>query len=186
MNRTKTCYNFPNFPERVPPFDALYTDLQRLGRIFGVEQRAAAYVDELRARVAAVQAQAPRLDPPPPVFLYDSGTDRPFTAADQVPPNEIIQLAGGRNIFAGLDGRWTDVSWEAIVQAQPEIIIILDYQDQPAQEKIAFLESHPALQAVPAVRNDRYFLLDYNEAISGPRIVDGAEHFAEYVRGFRR
>jgi iron complex transport system substrate-binding protein len=181
---TETCYNYPNFPERVPPFEALYTDLQRLGEIFGVQERANAYVDELRARVAAVQAQAPRLDPPPSVFLYDSGTDRPFTAANQVPPNEIIQFAGAHNIFADLDGRWTDVSWEAVVQAQPEIIIILDYQDQPADEKIAFLKSLPALQSVPAVRNDRFYVLDYNEAISGPRIVDGAEGFAAHMRSF--
>jgi iron complex transport system substrate-binding protein len=182
----ESCFNYPGFPERVTPFEGLYTDLERLGAIFGVQERAAAYVAELRGRVAAVQEAAPRLDPPPSVFLYDSGTDRPFTAGSQVPPNEIISFAGARNVFADLEGRWVDVGWEAVVQAQPEIIIILDYQDQPAQEKIAFLESHPALQSVPAVRHDRYFLLDYNEAISGPRIVDGAEHFAEYVRGFRR
>jgi iron complex transport system substrate-binding protein len=183
---TETCYNYPNFPERVPPFEALYTDLERLGRIFGVEDRAATYVEELRARIAAIQQAAPRLDPPPSVFLYDSGTDRPFTAANQVPPNEIISYAGGRNIFGDLDGRWTDVGWEAVVEAQPEIIVILDYQDQPAEEKIAFLKSLPALQSVPAIRNDRFHLLDYNEAISGPRIVGGAEKFAAYMRGFTR
>ena len=41
-----------------------------------------------------------------------------------------------------------------MVQAQPEIIMILDYQDQPAEEKIAFLESLPALQSTPAVLHD--------------------------------
>ena len=38
---------------------------------------------------------------------------------------------------------------EAVVQAQPEIITILDYQDQPAEEEIAFLESLLALQSTP-------------------------------------
>jgi iron complex transport system substrate-binding protein len=184
---TESCFNYPGFPERVTPFEGLYTDLERLGRIFGVEERAATYVGELRARVAAVQEAAPRLDPPPSVFLYDSGTDRPFTAGNQVPPNEIIEFAGARNVFADLEGRWIDVGWEAVVAAQPEIIMILDYQDQPAEEKIAFLRSHPALAGVPAIRENRFHVLDYNEAISGPRIVDGAEGFAEYVRtSFRR
>ncbi len=103
-----------------------------------------------------------------------------------MPPNQIIEFAGARNIFADLAARWTDVGWEAVVQAQPEIIVILDYQDQPAEEKIAFLEAHPALQSVPAIRHNRFHILDYNEAISGPRIVDGAERFAEYMRSFRR
>ncbi|MHA6632118.1 ABC transporter substrate-binding protein [Pseudonocardia sichuanensis] len=184
---TESCFNYPGFPERVTPFEGLYTDLERLGRIFGVEERAGAYVGELRARVAAVREAAPRLDPPPSVFLYDSGTDRPFTAGSQVPPTEIIEFAGARNIFADLEGRWVDVGWEAVVAAQPEIIVILDYQDQPAEEKIAFLRSHPALASVPAIRENRFHILDYNEAISGPRIVDGAEGFAEYVRtSFRR
>ncbi|GAA1324343.1 ABC transporter substrate-binding protein [Pseudonocardia xinjiangensis] len=183
---TETCYNYPNFPEHLPPFEALYTDLDRLGRIFGVEERASAYIAELQGRVAAVRQQAPRLDPPPSVFLYDSGTDRPFTAASQVPPNQIIEFAGARNIFADLSARWTDVGWEAVVQAQPEIIVILDYQDQPAEEKIAFLKAHPALQSLPAIRHNRFHILDYNEAISGPRIVDGAERFAEYMHSFRR
>jgi iron complex transport system substrate-binding protein len=184
---TESCFNYPGFPEHVTPFDGLYTDLERLGRIFGVEERATAYVGELRARVAVVREAAPRLDPPPSVFLYDSGTDRPFTAGNQVPPNEIIEFAGARNVFADLEGRWMDVGWEAVVAAQPEIIIILDYQDQPAEEKIAFLKSHPALASVPAIRENRFYVLDYNEAISGPRIVDGAEGFGEYVRtSFRR
>ncbi|WP_433559509.1 ABC transporter substrate-binding protein [Pseudonocardia xinjiangensis] len=183
---TETCYNYPNFPEHLPPFEALYTDLDRLGRIFGVEERASAYIAELQGRVAAVRQQAPRLDPPPSVFLYDSGTDRPFTAASQVPPNQIIEFAGARNIFADLSARWTDVGWEAVVQAQPEIIVILDYQDQPAEEKIAFLKAHPALQSLPAIRHNRFHILDYNEAISGPRIVDGAERFVEYMHSFRR
>jgi substrate-binding family protein len=112
---TESCYNYPNFPERMTPFEALYTDLERLGRIFGVEDRADAYVAELRGRVAAIQQAAPRLDPPPSVFLYDSATDRPFTAANQVPPNEIIQFAGARNIFGDLEwcrpSRRSSSSW---------------------------------------------------------------------------
>jgi iron complex transport system substrate-binding protein len=128
-----------------------------------------------------VKAEAPQGDPVP-VFLYDSGTDQPFTAGNQVPPNEIISFAGGRNIFADLDERWTQVGWEAVVRAQPEVIVILDYGDQPAQEKIDFLKSSPTTATLPAVVNDRFYVLDYNEGISGPRNVDGLEGFAEYLR----
>lgn len=33
----ESCFNYPGYPERVAPFEALYTDLERLGKIFGVE-----------------------------------------------------------------------------------------------------------------------------------------------------
>jgi iron complex transport system substrate-binding protein len=182
---TESCYNYPNHPEKVPPFEGLYTDLGRLGRIFGVEDRAKNVVAELKDRVEKVKAEAPQGDPVP-VFLYDSGTDQPFTAGNQVPPNEIISFAGGRNIFADLEQRWTQVGWESVVEAQPEVIMILDYGDQPAQEKIDFLKTTPTTATLPAVVNDRFYILDYNEGISSPRNVDGLEGFAEYLRELPR
>ncbi len=178
---SESCFNYPGHAERVTPFEGLYTDLERLGRIFGVEARAEELVGELQERVSAVEEQAPEGDPVP-VFLYDSGTDQPFTAGNQVPPNDIIGHAGGENIFGDLEERWTQVGWEAVLEAEPEVIIILDYGDQPAQEKIDFLSSSPAMAEVPAVVEENFFVLDYNEGISGPRNIDGLEHFAEYLR----
>lgn len=177
----ESCFNYPGFPEEHTPFEGLYTDLERLGDIFGVEDRAATLIDEYRGRVEAVRDQAPT-GTPTKVFLYDSGTDKPFTAAAQVPPNDIIRFSGGQNIFGDVPARWTETSWEAVVDAAPEVIIILDYNDQPAQEKIDFLKSDPRTAALPAVVNDDFFILDYNEAISGPRNIDGLESFAAYLR----
>lgn len=183
---TETCWNYPGFPQRVTPLEGLYEDMRRLGAIFRVPDRAERVVADMQARVAAVQQNAPRLDPPPSVFLYDSGTDRPNTAGNQVPPNDIIRLAGGRNILDDVDGRWTDVGWETVVQRRPEIIMILDYGDESASEKIDFLTSLPQLSSVPAIANRNFFVLDYNEGISGPRNIDGLERFGAYLREFRR
>ncbi|TCK25595.1 ABC transporter substrate-binding protein [Pseudonocardia endophytica] len=177
----ETCWNYPGFPRRTTPLEGLYEDMTRLGAIFGVPDRAAAVVAGMKRRVAAVEASAPTGGTPPPVFLYDSGTDRPATAANQVPPNDIIRIAGGRNILSDVDGRWTDVGWETVVQRRPEVIMVLDYGDRSAQQKIAFLRSHPALRSVPAVQRNRFFVLDYNEGISGPRNIDGLERFAAYM-----
>jgi len=179
---SESCYNYPGFAEEHTPFDGLFTDLERLGKIFGVEDRATALIGQYEERVAAVQEQAPEGDPVP-VFLYDSGTDKPFTAGSQVPPDDIIRFAGAENIFGDLEERWTEATWEAVVEAEPEVIIILDYQDQPAEEKIEFLRSNPATSQLPAVQEENFFILDYNEAISGPRTIDGLEKFAEYLRG---
>lgn len=181
----ESCYNYPGHPMEVTPFEGLYTDLTRLGEIFGVEDKANALVEEYEQRVADVREQAPEGDPVP-VFLYDSGTDQPFTAGNQVPPNDIMRFAGGRNIFADLDERWTQVGWESVVKAQPEVIIILDYGDLPAQKKIDFLESSPITRDLPAVKKHNYFILDYNEGISSPRNIDGLEKFGAYLRDLDR
>lgn len=177
----ESCFNYPGFPEQHRPFDGLYVDLERLGLIFGVEDTAGSVITELRQRVAAATRDVAEADRPK-VFLYDSGTDQPFTAGQQVPPNDIIEYAGGRNIFADLEARWTQVAWEAVVDAQPDVIMILDYNDQPAQEKIDFLRTDPKTRDLPAVKANRFFVLDYNEGISGPRNVDGLERFSDYLR----
>ncbi|MGP4111766.1 ABC transporter substrate-binding protein [Streptomyces sp. 4N509B] len=178
---SETCYNYPGHPATFTPFEGLYRDLGLLGRIFGVEDRAERVVDALRDRVAAVEEQAPE-GPPPRVFVYDSGTDQPFTSGNQAPPHEIIDIAGGQNVFHDLTDRWTSVSWEAVVEADPEVIVVVDYEDQPVEEKIDFLKSSPVTSQLTAVRNDTFHVLDYNEAISGPRVVDGAESLGEYLR----
>ncbi|MEV5829784.1 ABC transporter substrate-binding protein [Spirillospora sp. NPDC052242] len=181
----ESCFNYPGHPERLAPFDALYADLERLGQIFRVEDRAAKVVADLKRRAEAVRAAAPKGDPLP-VFLYDSGTDQPLTAGSQVPPNDIIKTAGGRNIFDGLQQRWTQVGWEAVAAARPEVVMVLDYGDQPAAEKIDFLRKSPHTRDLPAIEKDNIFILDYNEGISGPRNIDGLEKFGKYLRSLDR
>ncbi|WP_409234238.1 ABC transporter substrate-binding protein [Streptomyces sp. PA5.6] len=181
---TESCFNYPGHPQKVTPFKALYSDLERLGKIFRVEEKADRVVGDLKKRVAAVEAKAPKAEHGErvPVFLYDSGTDQPFTAGSQVPPNDIIKSAGGRNIFDGLDERWTQVNWEAVTKAEPEVVIIFDYGDQPAKKKIEFLKKSPHTKELPAVKKNNFFVLDYNEGISGPRNIDGLEKFGTYLR----
>ncbi|MFE0691078.1 ABC transporter substrate-binding protein [Streptomyces xiamenensis] len=178
---SETCYNYPQYPVDFTPIEGLYRDLELLGGIFGAEDRAEEVVAGMRERVAAVEEAAPA-GRAPRVFVYDSGTDQPFTSGNQAPPHEIIETAGGENVFADLTDRWTTVGWEAVVDADPEVIVILDYQDRPAEEKIDFLRSSPVTRNLPAVLAGNFYILDYNEAISGPRIIDGAEGFGAYLR----
>ncbi|MEV8419154.1 hypothetical protein AB0P45_37180, partial [Streptomyces niveus] len=49
-------------------------------------------------------------------------------------------------------------------------------------KKIDFLKKSTRTSKLPAVRNNRFFILDYNEGISGPRNIDGLEKFAAYLR----
>lgn len=178
---SETCYNYPSYPEKMTPFEGLYTDFERLGAIFGVEDRASEVVSDLRSRMDSVEQQSRKIEDSPDVFVYGSGTDQASTVGNQVPAHEIIEAAGGHNVFGDLDERYTTVGWESVVEKNPEIIMIMSYRDKPAEEKIADLKSNPALKEVPAIKNDRFFTIDYNECISGPRNVDGAEKFVKWL-----
>lgn len=148
-------------PGRVASLDDVYTDLHNLGRIFAVEDRADALVQGMQARVAAVQARLGGQPTRPRVFVYDSGEDLPFSAGRQGMPQPLIEAAGGRNVMDGVAGSWIKVGWEAVVEQDPEVILIVDYGERTAAQKRDFLLQHPALQGVTAIRDKRFVVLPY-------------------------
>ncbi|MGC4938665.1 ABC transporter substrate-binding protein [Kribbella sp. DT2] len=182
---TETCFSYGDQPVDVPPLEALYTDLDNLGRIFGVEDRSDQVVADLRTRFKALEATRPS-GPPARVFVYDSSTEQPYTAGRHAAPNDIITAAGGANIMADLDEDWASVGWESVTGRQPEVIVVVDYADQPAADKIAFLEKQPALRTTPAIRNNRFVVLTIAELVSSPRNIDAAEKLATYLRSIGR
>lgn len=148
-------------PKRAASLDDLYTDLHNLGRIFAVETRADALVGTLQTRVTAVEQRLAGVSTRPRVFLYDSGEDTPFTAGRLAMPQALIEAAGGRNVMDGLAASWLRVGWEALVEQDPEVILIVDYGERTAAQKRDFLLHHPALQGVTAIREQRFVVLPY-------------------------
>ena len=107
--------------------DLLYSDELTLGKIFGKRQQAQALVDGWKQRLRALPAP-PANTPPPKVFVYDSGEDKPFTSGRYAMPTAIIEAAGGKNIMDALDTSWGTTSWESVAAAGPDLIILLDDQ----------------------------------------------------------
>ena len=139
-----------------------YTDLTDLGEIFGVETKANALIASMKAQVAAAQAKVGSLAPVT-VFDYDSGTSAPFTGPGLAMPNALITDGGGTNIFAGLKQSWTSVSWEQVVAADPQCIIINDYGTPTAAQKEKFLETSKITKNLTAVKNKCFLSLSYDE-----------------------
>ena len=157
-----------------------YQDLRNLGAIFGVRQRAAHVIAAMQAQVAAVRAKVAGL-PPITVFDYDSGQSAPFTGPGLAMPTALISLAGGTNIFASLKQSWTSVSWEQVVAAQPQCIIINDYGTPTAAQKEKFLETFPASKNLPAVKNRCFLPLSYDEVTPSPRNAEAIVAIARWL-----
>lgn len=167
-------------PKAKSTMQDMYADLLNLGSIFGVEDRATALVDGYKAKLAEITAGVDR-SAPLRVFVYDSGEETPFTAGAHAIPTALIEAAGGRNIMDDLDKSWATVAWEPVVERNPEVIVIVNYGDVTAEQKIAFLEANPAFAGIDAVKNDRYVVLEYVEATPGPRNIRAVE---KLVQGF--
>lgn len=183
---TESCRNGRTETSRgiMPPLEALYTDLTNLGKLFGVEKRAAALIAGFRKEVAAVHDKAPAERPK--VFLYDSGQDQPFTSGRYAAPEQIISEAGGVNVMHDVDDSWTTVGWESVVERDPDVIVICDYGDVSAERKKKFLLSYAPLRNVSAVKHRRIFVLDYVDLVESPRNPSAIARLGAYLRTARR
>jgi iron complex transport system substrate-binding protein len=145
-----------------------YQDLRNLGEIFNIRAKAQQVISGMRAQVAAAQQKVAGLKPIT-VFDYDSGEAAPFTGPGLAMPTALISLGGGVNIFASLKQSWTSVSWEQVVKADPQCIIINDYGDPTAAQKEKFLETSAITKNLTAVKNRCFLPLAYDEVTPGPR-----------------
>ncbi|WP_137151940.1 ABC transporter substrate-binding protein [Devosia sp. FKR38] len=173
---TESCIHIMDKPKA--SMDDLYVDLLNLGRIFGVAEKAEALVAGYRQELADFTATLDTSGTPPTVFVYDSGEDKPFTAGRYGIPTALIEAAGGRNIMDDVQSSWVSIGWEPVIERNPEVIVIVNYGDVTAEQKIAFLKSNPAFSAIPAVVNDRFVVLDYVEATPGPRNIEAIKRLA--------
>lgn len=162
--------------------DDLYDDLLNLGAIFDVSDRATALVEGYRQELADYQATLPALAEPVPVFVYDSGEDKPFTSGAYGMPTALIEAAGGTNIMEDVTSSWVEIGWEPVIERNPEVIVIVNYGNVTAEQKIDFMKSNPAFAAIPAVANDRFVVLEYVEATPGPRNIAAVKRLATAFR----
>ncbi|MBB99260.1 MAG: ABC transporter substrate-binding protein [Rhodobacteraceae bacterium] len=158
--------------------DLLYEDMLRLGRIFDKEAAAQTLVADWKAKVSEI---AGRIGDGAPlrVFLYDSGEDKPFTAGKYAMPTAMISSAGGTNITGDMDTSWGTTSWETVAAADPEFLILLDYQNGAGGDALfRFLKTHPVMQHTSAIKNERFIKLRYEELTPGPANIAAIDKLA--------
>ena len=173
---TESCIHIGDKPK--VSMDDMYTDILNLGKIFDVEAKAAELVDGYKAELAAITADV-EAKTPLRVFVYDSGEDTPFTAGRYAMPTALIEAAGGKNIMDDFEKSWATVTWEAVVERNPEVVVIVNYGNVTAEEKRAFMMSNPAFAELDAVKNDRFVVLEYVEATPGPRNIKAVQKLAD-------
>ena len=162
-------------------FENIYNDIINIGKIFRVEERAGELVAQLREREAAVEASVAGLEPVR-VFYFDSDTGGGVdmsTVGDTGLQSLMLEMAGAENIFSDVEGQFVAVSWEDVVDRDPEYIIVCDYYGEGyAEEKIAELKANPATMDMDAVVNDRFIVVPGMAMFPSLECMDAVELIA--------
>ncbi len=133
----------------------------------GVPERGRRLVDSLQARLDAVALRVAGLERPRVAVI--EWVDPLFTAGHWVP--DLVTAAGGDPVVGQSGGRSVTTTWEAIVAAQPDVLVVAPcgYQLEAALE-----QARPFVGRLPGVP---VWAIDADGLVvrPGPRLVDGVE-----------
>lgn len=150
--------------------DTIIPSVERIGAELGVPERASEVVASMRARMAAIRDH---VEPLPRVRVYYEAGRLGRTSGKGTVIDDMIRLAGGVNIAGELPLANPVLTSEAIVAADPEVIVLSPWTDAP--EAIA---RRPGWSRVTAVRTGRIHQIPERRRqvqYPSPSCVDGCE-----------
>jgi iron complex transport system substrate-binding protein len=150
--------------------------IRLVGKVTGAEKLAETLTAQMQERADKV-AQAVAGRPRPRVFWELDPTL--WTAGPGSFVQDLIERAGGENIAANAEAAWVQLSAEAIIAADPEVIFLADH---PWGESAQTVKARPGWEKISAVVNGRIVELtqEQTDIVSrpGPRVVDALELIA--------
>ena len=160
----------------------VWNDIRRVGDALGVSLRAVHLIVSLTKRLTAIRDEA-QTTPSRPTGAAIEWLGPLMAGGNWMP--ELIEIAGGRNLFmqAGEHSNW--LGWSSLSEADPEVILLLPCGFKIAQtiRNLNLLTENPAWSNLRAVRQGRVYLIDGHHFFNrpGPRLVESAEIVAEIL-----
>ncbi len=153
--------------------------IDEVGALSGHAERARRLRAELEGRVDRIRGLVSRL-PTPRVRVFYQVWDRPLMTTGRSYVSELIEIAGGENVFGDLTQAFPQVSEEAVLVRDPEVILIPSQHREPV--RLEDVRRRPGWDRLSAVRSGRVHLLP-GDPISrpGPRLVEVLETMARLL-----
>lgn len=161
---------------------AIYTSIRQVGAATGVAGRATQLIDSIRGGLDAIRAQAAPFSRTRVMFVVGrtpGRLDGLIVAGKASYLNEVIEIAGGENIFRDASAAYPEVSLEEVMARNAGVIVdIGDMGDEVAvspqhqREVVALWQRVPSVEAV---KHHRVFAIAPDQyLVPGPRVVDAA------------
>jgi iron complex transport system substrate-binding protein len=160
----------------------VWADILKVGESLGAAPRAEQLIDELQSRIDDIVQRTHWLDSNPTVAYIE--WIEPLMAGGNWMP-ELIDKAGGINLFgeSGKHSPW--MNWEDLVTENPDIIFVCPcgFDIERTLQEMSLLSSRSEWPDLKAVKNGRVFVADGNQFFNrpGPRLVESLEILAETI-----
>ncbi|HEV7813029.1 MAG TPA: putative F420-0 ABC transporter substrate-binding protein [Leifsonia sp.] len=163
-------------PEKLS-FDEVFDEILEAGSVFHADDAATELVSEQRDALEEIPTDDRGLT----ALWYSSGTDIPYVGAGIGAPQMMMERLGLGNVAGDVDDTWSSLGWEAIVDADPDVIVLVDASWNSADSKIEILRANPATAALDAVRESRYLIVPFAAGEAGVRNVSATADLADQL-----
>lgn len=159
---------------------SVWQDLRQLAQRLEVPQRGDQLVFKYQQRMAAIASQA--LSEPPRVACLE-WMDPLMAAGNWMP--ELLEMAGGDNLFGEVGVHSPYLEWESLSEADPEVILLMPcgYSLERTMAELPLLQKQPGWKDLSAVKTGRVYACDGQQYFNrpGPRLVESLEILAEIL-----
>ena len=161
--------------------NGVMSDITLIGKITGATAQAKTLTTSMQSTLNTVEAKIKGTSDPRVLWEFD-GTDpsNPWVAGPGSFNDALITLAGGQDVGAsGPTSSW-QMSTEDIIKADPQIIILDDYQFGVTVESV---EQRPGWSTITAVKNGAIYPITDSDLTDrpGPRVIDGLQILAQDI-----
>ena len=151
----------------------VWNDILKVAGALGIAERGVEVVARLKDRVERIATRTRPLPRRPSVACIE-WLDPLMAAGNWVP--ELVELAGGLNLFGegGKHSPW--LSWESVCERDPQLMVILPcgFDIERTRREMSSLTDRPGWKSLRAVKNGGVYLADGNRFFNrpGPRLVE--------------
>lgn len=167
----------------------IYQAIERIAQATGVPDRGSKLVQDIKGRLTQIHQRAGKL--PRRSVLFVVGRDPNaltgiIAAGRAAYLNEVMEIAGGRNMLPATPGPYPGISVEQVLSLNPQVIIdmgdmsnTVGVTEQHRQSIVNLWRKYPHLNAV---RENRVYAIASDVfVVPGPRVVEAAEQFFRYL-----
>src|SRR5262245_6770076 len=160
----------------------IWQDIGQVGQATGQEQAAEEVVRGLKRRLWKLEQQTRHAHRPRVACI--EWLEPLMAGGNWV--SELVEIAGGEYSFAAAGIHSPKITWQTLVEYQPEVIVVMPcgFKIPQTQADLSSLTSHPQWRSLPAVQAKQVFVVDGNAYFNrpGPRIVERAAIMAEILQ----
>ena len=159
-----------------------YTDILNIGKIFDVQDKAEAIVNDMKDTIEQVETATAGMEEKPTAMILESWDDTFTNYGSSSLAGDMLTQLGGELVNADV----SSIGKEDLIAANPDVIFVVympysgDDPETVKQEKLDVILKDEAYQSLDAVKNGRVVPIMLSEVYaSATRTKDGIVNFAK-------